>query len=256
MAMQMTILHSTSSNLQTRLQLLYRGAAVLALAAALVPIHLAAQPRGSAQAVYRYVSADERYVDRVLIGSDGVLVGLEAGHADGSLPRDQLIVHLPSTHADSLCVSIRSIDGRYEGTFQFAARSMPRGPVLVDVRSPGYPRERAAYAPERLAVHASLAGSCSSGTGTMVLAGRTRAAPATLRLSLNADASMLVRAGTAPAAPGSEPVRCLLVGEPNPYAFNRTCTVPLPAAGRYQLLLTLRMPPHPPRRITYPVEVP
>lgn len=254
--MQMTTLPSTPCDHRTSFRLLYRAAAVPALAAALVPMHLAAQPRGSAHAVHRYVSAHERYVDRVLIGSDGVLVGLEAGRADGSLPRDQLIVHLPATDADSLCVSMRSIDGRYEGTFQFAARSLPRGPVLVDVRSPGYSRERAAYAPERLAVHALLAGSCSRGTGTMVLAGRTRAAPAALRLSLNADAGMLVRAQMAPAAPASEPVRCPLVSEPNPYAFNRTCTVPLPPAGRYQLLLTLRLPGQPPRRIAYPVEAP
>ncbi|HEU0298095.1 MAG TPA: hypothetical protein VFR37_01545 [Longimicrobium sp.] len=252
----MTNLRSTPSDLRTRLQLLYGAAAVLALAAALGPMRLAAQPRGGVQAVHRYVSAHERYVDHVLMGADGVLVGLEAGRADGSLPRDQLIVHLPPTDADSLCVSIRSIDGRYEGIFQFAARPMPRGPVLVDVRSPEYPEQRAAYAPERLAVHASLGSSCSSGTGTTVLAGRTRAAPDALRLSLNADAGMLVRAEMAPAAPASEPVRCPLVGEPNPYAFNRTCTVPLPPAGPYQLRLTLCIPGQPPRRITYPVEAP
>jgi hypothetical protein len=223
---------------------------VLALAAALVSTGPAAQT------VHRYVTADETFVPVVLIGSDGVLVGLEAGEPDGSLPRDQLIVHLPSTDADSLCVSIRSIDGRYEGTFQFAARLMRPGPVLVDVRSPEYPRERASYAPGRLAVHASLAGSCSAGTGTRVLTSRTRAAPAALRLSLNADAGMLVRAEMAPTASGSEPVRCPLVREHNPFAFNRTCTVPLPPAGPYQLRLTVRNPPNPAQRFAYPVEAP
>lgn len=251
----MSLLHIPSA-VRKRSRLPYAAEIVLALSSALVPVDLAAQARESAQVVHRYASARERYVNRVLIGSDGVLVGLEAGRADGSLPRDQLIVHLPATSADSLCVSIRSIDGRYEGTFGFAARSLPRGPVLVDVRSPGYARERAAYPPERLAVHATLARSCSGGSGTLVLAGRTRAAPATVRLSLNADAGMLVRAEMAPVIPGFGPVRCPLVSEPNPYAFNRACTVPLPPAGPDQLLLTLAMPGNPPRRIAYPVEGP
>lgn len=228
--------------------------ALLVLAIALLPSRLPAQARAGAQVVHPYVSARESYVDRVLIGSDGVLVGLEAGEADGSLPRDLLIAYLPPTLADSLCVSVRSIDGRYEGTFQFAARRMQPGPVLLDVHSAEYPRQRAGYTPERLAVHASLAGSCSREAGRMVMAARTRAAPAALRLSLNADAGMLVRAEIASAAP--ESVRCPVVDEPNPYAFNRTCTVPLPPAGPYRLRLTLRIPGQSPRGITVPVEGP
>jgi hypothetical protein len=167
-----------------------------------------------------------------------------------------LIVHLPPSNEDSLCVSILSIDGRYQGVFRFAARLMQPGPVIVDVRSPRYPRERAAYAPERIAVHASLAGSCSSGTGRLVIAGRTRSAPAALHLSLNADAAMLVRADITSSSPAAAPVRCPLVGDPNPHAFNRTCTLPLPPAGPYQLRLTLRIPGENPRISTYTVEVP
>jgi hypothetical protein len=251
---QMTRLLPRSS--VSRIRLLRRAGAALALAAALVPLDLAAQTRGNAQVVYAYVNADESYVDRVLIGSDGVLVGLETGQADGSLERDQLTVHLPAMDADSLCVSIRSIDGRYEGTFQFAARLMRPGPVLVDVRSPEYPRERAAYGPEHLAVHASLASSCSRGRGSLVMVGRTRARPTALRLSLNADAGMLVRAEITSPPPGTAPVRCPLLDEPNPYAFNRTCAVPLPPAGPYDLRLTLRIPGQDPRYITYRIEVP
>lgn len=230
--------------------------AALALAAALLPANLAAQPRGGAQIVHPYVHAQETFVPHVLIASDGTLVGLESGRADGSLTRDQLIVHLPRTNADSLCVSLRSIDGRYAGSFQFAARRMRPGPVLVDVHSSRYAQQRAAYAPERLAVHASLSGSCSNERGRMVMAGRTRAVPAALRLSLNADAGMLVRAEITSAARAAAPVRCPLLDEPNPYAFNRGCTVPLPPAGPYLLRLTLRIPGQNPRYLTYPIEVP
>jgi hypothetical protein len=228
----------------------HAGGAALGLVLALVPAGV------GAQAAYPHVSAREVYRDRVLIGSDGTLVGLQAEGADESIDRDELIVHLPRTDADSLCVSIRSIDGRYEGDFQFAARRMQRGPVLLDVRSPRYARERDAYAPERLAVHASLAGSCSGDTGTMVVVGRTRALPAALRLSLNADAGMVVRAEVGSGSPPAA-ARCPVVREPNPYAYNRACTVPLPRpSGPHPLRLFLRVPGQDARRITYVVEVP
>jgi hypothetical protein len=200
----------------------------------------------------------EHYSSRVMVGSDGIVLGLEATGSPRELPRDRLVVHLPGGSRDGLCVSIRTIDGRYRGLFPFVAPDARSRAVLLDVRSWQYPREMEAYTPDRLAVSAWLAPSCAAPPGTFLVVSRNGAAPrGPLRLSLNADAGLLVRADIA--SPGRElpSTRCPLLEVDDAHAFNRVCTIQLPAtAGRYDLQLTLRVPGQDPQLKRYTVRVP
>jgi len=199
----------------------------------------------------------EHYTPRVLVGSDGIVVGLEAIGSPGDLQADRLVAYLPGPGRDSLCVSIRSIDGKYRGSFHFAASGARSGATLLDVRSRRYARELAAYTPDRLAVEAYLGASCASPPETFVLVGRNATArPGTLRVSLNADAGLLVRAELQSPSHELPSTRCPLLEVEDAHAFNRVCILPLPPAGRYDLQLTLRIPGQESQFARYAVRLP
>lgn len=203
-------------------------------------------------------SPREHYSPRMMVGSDGIVLGFETTGSPPELPTDRLVAHLPGGSRESLCVSIRTIDGIYRGLFHFVVPDARSRAVLLDVRSRQYPDKLAAYTPDRLAVSAWLAPSCAAPPGTFVVVSRDGAAPrGPLRLSLNADAGLLVRADIA--SPGRElpSTRCPLLEVDDAHAFNRVCTVQLPAtAGRHDLLLTLRVPGQEPQLKRYTVRVP
>lgn len=200
----------------------------------------------------------EDYSTRMLIGSDRIVVGLEATGSPRDLGPDRLVVHLSAGSPESVCVSIRSIDGRYRGTFHFAVPGPRPRTVMLDVRSWLYPAQRAAYTPDRLAVGAWLAPLCTPPPGTFVVAVRTSGERGgALRLSLNADAGLQVRADfLAPGRP-LPGTRCPLLDVEDAHAFNRVCQVQLPTTpGRYDLGLTLRVPGQEPQLVRYTVLVP
>lgn len=200
----------------------------------------------------------EAYSTRTLVGSDRIVVGLEATGSPGDPSPDRLMVYLPAESRDSVCVSIRSIDGRYRGTFHFAVPGPRPRAVLLDVRSWLYPRQRATYTPDRLAVGAWLAPSCAPPPQGFVVAGRNGGVRGTaLRLSLIADAGLQVRADVL--APGRDfpATRCPLLEVDDSHAFNRVCTVPLPTTpGRYELGVAQRIPGQEWQLMRYTVVVP
>jgi hypothetical protein len=170
---------------------------------------------------------------------------------------DRLVAYLPAGSRDSLCVSVRSIDGKYRGTFHFAA-SGARTRTLLDVRSRRYPNELAAYTPDRLAVSAWLGPSCAAPPESFVVVGRSRAAPGgAVRLSLNANAGLLVRADIISPGQPLPSTWCPPLEMEDAHAFNRVCTIPLPAAaGRYDLRVAMRIPGQDPQFKRYAVRVP
>jgi hypothetical protein len=200
----------------------------------------------------------EHYSTRVPVGTDRIVVGLEATGSPTELPAERLVVYLPEGSRDGVCVSIRSIDGRYGGLFHFVPPVARSRAALLNVRSWRYPDELAAYTPERLAVSAWLAASCAAPPGTFVVVGRNSAAPGgTLRLSLNADAGLLINADITSPGRRVPTARCPLLEVDDAHAFNRVCTLQLPAApGHYDLRLTLRIPGQEPQLVRYVVRVP
>lgn len=221
---------------------------------------LPAQRRTAQETIYHPAEPPlEHYTPTVLVGSDEMLVGLQMTGTGDPLPSTERYVVLPPGGQESLCVYVRSIDGRYRGEFRYRLNGLQRGRVRIDIGSRRAPAEVAAYRPEELAITASTAASCSSPTRAFLPVSATRAITRTVRVALNADAGMIVRAEVAAAGapPSASPARCPVVGAGNAHAFNRVCSVDLPpAAGRYILRLTLRIPGQEARYVTYPVEIP
>jgi hypothetical protein len=234
-----------------------RWMALAACLAALAPAGLSAQGH-RLPLVQPADTPREHYSTRIQVGTDRTVVGLEVTGSPRDLPAEHLVVYLPEGSREGVCVSIRSIDGRYRGLFHFAAPEMRNRAALLNVRSWLYADRLAAYTPDRLAVSAWLAASCAAPPGTFVAVGRNSAAPGgTLRLSLNADAGLLVRADFA--SPGRQlpSTRCPLLDLDEAHAFNRVCTLALPAvSGGYDLQLTLRVPGQDPQHARYTVRVP
>lgn len=181
----------------------------------------------------------EQYGPRVPITSPGVLVGVRTTDDGPRLPHNRLLAFLPTAGAgDSLCVTIRSQDGRYRGDFHYALSRIGSGRVLLDVSTKRVRREVEQYPLESLAVLARIGAPCARAWEPLVVAGwvvtdRPRRLAV---LALAASATHRVQSVLVAGTPRS--FSCPGTGGIQERAFNRVCQVDLPdTSGEHELRL-------------------
>ncbi|HLM65941.1 MAG TPA: hypothetical protein VK358_00370 [Longimicrobium sp.] len=193
----------------------------------------------------------EQYQERVPVSAPATLVGLMTDGPGRMLHHSRLRAFIPRGAGDSLCVTIRSQDGRYQGDFHYDMRRLGTGTVLLDVGTRRAGREVERYPLEQLAVLAYAAASCTRVQDRFIAAGWALVdQPRTLRVLLTADDLHRVRVVLVPGP--DQPFTCPPLDARLERSFNRACSVALPPGpGEYQLRILGGFPgrPTPPVRV-------
>lgn len=176
--------------------------------------------------------------------------------APSMLEHSRLKAFIPSGVGDSLCVTIRSQDGRYRGEFHYGLGRVGVGPVVLDVQTRRAEREVERYPLKQLAVLAHTGAACGGARNRLVAAGWADTnRPTVLRLLMNAEEMHRVRVVLVPGTPN--PVVCPPLGETQARTFNRSCHVEIPAtSGEYELRILSGLPGRPASPVRVRLRVP
>lgn len=207
---------------RSRLQLGLIGSVVFSGAAASAQSHAAAPPL---QPTY----FREHLVSGVPVAATGTRVGLMIDPGPNRIDPSRLWVHLPDSAARSLCVTINSIDGRYEAEARYDITRTSSGIVSLQVPT-RYSRQLQEYRGLELAALAGAAVSCPGPVETWVVAAwQSGSEPEHAVLLLNARERTRV---LLPTQSAPQMITCPELPLPNKIAYNRACRLSLPENPR------------------------
>ena len=236
----------------TRLHPYILGAGLLTAAA---PCPVAGQPQPLAP--YR---VEERWRPETPVAARGVVVGLMADPQGTLLNPARLFVDLPAGGPPLLCVTIVSLDGRFEASLEYTPQGATGRLPLVGPTQ--HLRELRDYTPEQMAVLAHLAERCNRSVTEYVVASWAPYVPdGRVMVMVNAREPTVIRPApppseTSPAPSETGMTECPELREPRAVAFNRICRLRLHSGQRVRLLLQRLDGPDDPPPILLWVTVP